>query len=614
MLANAPLPTTNTLQDWAQWYAAQGWPVFPCRGKVPRTLHGFHDATVDPFQIAVWWRQWPDANIGMACEPTRFVLDVDPRNGGDDTLFALERQYGMLPHTLLAHTGGGGNHYHWTATQPVRHHAPLGDGLDVQAQGGYVIMPPSLHPDTGKLYLWDVIDGPEDILPQPAPAWLEALLVAAAPSPTPTLPPDAPILEGERDNTLARMAITMHRAGVAPDAIRAALTVTNARCVPPLADADLDRITASASRYEPHPVLQGIGGVLPVYSMLGAAPQAANEAAWGNQRPALHFTDLADMLEREYPIPTWLIKELIPEGLTFFVGSPKSSKTYLAYSLALSLAYEAQRGGQWLGQYPILNPGPVVYLSLEDDEADSRLRIGELAPWLKALPRDQFLFVHGADLPRFNEGLIDVLREQVVERYHPALVVLDPISYLYTPIKKAGDQFSEVKDMLLPLRWLGKTYHTTILAVDHRRKKSAEDVDIIETTYGSNAKIAVADSILVIVRDDKEITIHARVRKASDQTLTLDFVFEPDGTAHWTWKGSTTGLLQTGQYGDLRTKTLATLATTPFPMSVEDVLLALNIPVSQQTRNSVKQILWRALKAQEVQKTTRGQYVWSGGN
>jgi hypothetical protein len=343
-------------------------------------------------------------------------------------------------------------------------------------------------------------------------------------------------------------------------------------------------------------------------------PAHSPQQLWGASVPRLQFTDLADMLERHYPLPTWLIKDLIPEGLTFFVGSPKSSKTYLAYSLALSLAYEAQRGGKWLGQYPIANPGPVVYISLEDDEADSRWRIAELAPQLTAIPREHFVFLHGFELPRFNEGLVDALREQALEVYHPSLIVLDPISYLYAPIKKGGDQFSEVKDMLLPLRWLGKTYHSTILAVDHRRKKSADDVDIVETTYGSNAKIAVADAILVIVRDDKEITVHARVRKAGDQTLTLEFAFNTDGTAHWTWKGSTDGLLHAGQYGDLRMKVITVLMATPIPLSVDEILLTLNMPVSQQTRNSVRQLLWRALKAKEVDKTSRGQYVWVGGS
>lgn len=336
--------------------------------------------------------------------------------------------------------------------------------------------------------------------------------------------------------------------------------------------------------------------------------------AWKTTLPQLKITDLADMLDRQYPVPLWLIKDLIPEGLIFFIGSPKSSKTYLGYSLALSLAYESQRGGTWLNHYPVEHSGPVVYVTLEDDEADSRYRIAELAPWMTTIARDRLLFIHGYEFPRFDEGLVEVLREQVFERYHPALVVLDPISYLYSPMKKSGDQFAEVRDMLLPLRWMGREYHATIAGVDHRRKKSADDVDIFETQYGSVSKGAIADAMFVIVRDDKEITLHARIRKAADQTLTLGFEFDQHGHATWTWKGSVDGLVGMGQYGDLRQRVIEAISGAQIPLSIPDILAGLSMPDSRQSRNAIYNILFRAQKSHEVQKTTRGQYVWAGGS
>jgi hypothetical protein len=204
---------------------------------------------------------------------------------------------------------------------------------------------------------------------------------------------------------------------------------------------------------------------------------------------------------------------------------------------------------------------------------------------------------------------------QILERYHPAMVVLDPISYLYAPLKKGADQFSEVRDMLLPLRWLGREYHCTIAGIDHRRKKTADDVDIFETTYGSNAKIAIADGVLMIVRDDKEITIHGRIRKAEDCTLTLGFEFAADGSAHWSFKGSTNAILDARQYGDLRIRVLNALSgAVGTPLGLDDLVFGLGLPDSRQVRNNLKQILWRGMKAKEVDKTGRGQYIWIGGN
>src|SRR6185503_16505622 len=254
-----PPHDTAPLVDWAQWYAAQGWPVFPCRGKHPaipsahppgdplygqcrgecgQQGHGHYDATLDPFDIAIWWRQWPTANIGCPSGPHWWGLDVDPKNNGDDTLFRLQANNHLLPHTLMSHTGGGGNDYFWLPpVLPVQNKAPLGEGLDVQAGGlSYLILPPSIHPDTGKPYLWDIVDGPEDITPQLAPDWLEVLVTQPQASTVPakaTAAPGAPIPMGMRDNTLIQLAGAMRRVGSTVDEIRAALDVANTRCVTP---------------------------------------------------------------------------------------------------------------------------------------------------------------------------------------------------------------------------------------------------------------------------------------------------------------------------------------------------------------------------------------------
>jgi hypothetical protein len=253
---------------WAHYYAARDWPVFPCRGKTPLTPHGFHDASRDPAAIDAWWGQWPEANIGSPAGLQWWALDVDPRAGGDATLFNLQQQHGRLPRTLLSHTGGGGNHYLWALLSglAVINKAHLGDGLDVQAAGSYVILPNSLHPDTGNTYVWDLVDGPEDLPPQPAPDWLLALVTqpavqGIAPAALPAV--DAPIPEGERDKTLAHYGAMMAHAGLGADAIRAALGIMNQRCVPPLSEADLNRIAHSTSRYQRPVMLLGGSSVPP---------------------------------------------------------------------------------------------------------------------------------------------------------------------------------------------------------------------------------------------------------------------------------------------------------------------------------------------------------------
>jgi len=143
---------------------------------------------VDRARIRRWWRQSPDANIGVATGVTSgvVVIDVDPRHGGDDTLASLIATYGALPPGPTTATGGGGRHL-WFA-HPRRRVANdagrLGPGLDVRGDGGYVLVPPSRHRGGGT-YLWL----PYPATPPPLPPWLDHLL--ARPRAARAMPTDA---------------------------------------------------------------------------------------------------------------------------------------------------------------------------------------------------------------------------------------------------------------------------------------------------------------------------------------------------------------------------------------------------------------------------------------
>lgn len=184
------MPTTL---DYALAYAALGWPVFPLEagGKRPNgTLapKGFHNASRNPAIIREWWRLAPDANIGVPCgAPSGFwVLDIDPRNGGDielqaqlDLLSPEDRANGI--HTLVQKTGGGGLHYLFAADDRVRK-GKLGQGIDVKRDGGYIVVEPSRTQAGYAFDDWEPFTG--ELPPVlPAPDWLMALVVAEAAEP-----------------------------------------------------------------------------------------------------------------------------------------------------------------------------------------------------------------------------------------------------------------------------------------------------------------------------------------------------------------------------------------------------------------------------------------------
>ncbi len=177
----------------ALYYAHElQWPVFPVRGKRPLTRRGFYDATRQEERIRQWWRQWPDAGIGLPTgERTELVvLDIDPRHGGRVALQQLQRRYGPLPPTCFTRTGGGGLHllFAYPSDTCGRGRIPnatcLGGfaGIDLRASGGYIVAPPSRHA-CGAHYLW-LRDG---VVPVPLPLFL--LDLACPPLPTSSSPP-----------------------------------------------------------------------------------------------------------------------------------------------------------------------------------------------------------------------------------------------------------------------------------------------------------------------------------------------------------------------------------------------------------------------------------------
>ncbi|MGI8405784.1 MAG: bifunctional DNA primase/polymerase [Thermomicrobiales bacterium] len=277
-------------------YAQQGIPVYPlygidgdgckcgsaeCKhpGKHPHgrlARHGMLDATTEVNQVRSWWDQEPRANIGT---PTgemfhRFVVDIDARHGGWDTADLLEDQYGHWPSTFTVSTGGGGLHIHLQYPKgiDIRSKAGiLGPGIDIRANGGSAILPPSLHA-SGNRYEWTYLvseeSGDRPVSLARAPMWL--LTLAQAPMSFPRIvPPDVlhrgtgtkercrddggTIGSGQRNAELASKAGAMRGAGFTQDEILVALLKLNAdRCSPPLPEREVQAIARSISRYNPN--------------------------------------------------------------------------------------------------------------------------------------------------------------------------------------------------------------------------------------------------------------------------------------------------------------------------------------------------------------------------
>ena len=236
-------------------------------GKHPRTMHGYLDATTDPATIDRWWEQWPNANICISTGTVSgiVVLDVDPKNGGDDSLADLIAQHGPIPETAEVISGSLGRHIYFKlpAGTVIRRRLGVRPGIDILGDGGYVIAPPSVH-ISGRQYVWELEhDITETPLAEP-PAWFLDLATQkpvtppgeTATEPAPELPPK--IDKGKRHTAMTSLAGTLRRRGATEVEISEMIShVNERRCDPPIPEKDILHIAHSVVRYKPKESLDG---------------------------------------------------------------------------------------------------------------------------------------------------------------------------------------------------------------------------------------------------------------------------------------------------------------------------------------------------------------------
>jgi hypothetical protein len=331
------LPDSTSLCDFALYYAASGLAVLPvfeplpgglcacgkpdCNdvGKHPRIAGGFHSATTDLDLICEWWAMWPDANVGIATGARSgvVVIDVDPDRGGLEALDALVAEAGPIPDSAVVHTGGDGLHYFLhVSDRPVKSRNNFRAGIDIRGDGGYVVVPPSLH-RSGSRYEWV---SPTITLP-PAPVLLLHLL---APPPSPE---DRPVStsqdpestssvlggvpQGQRDDALFRYACRLRGKNLTYDEAKRLVLEAASNCTPPFPEADAVKKLDQAFRYPPN--------------VEAAQPPSADNRPVNNE-PATSdeaFT-AEELMEMDLPEPLEVVQTLVSEGLSLFCGGPVS--------------------------------------------------------------------------------------------------------------------------------------------------------------------------------------------------------------------------------------------------------------------------------------------------
>jgi hypothetical protein len=355
--------------------------------------------------IRDWWTRWPAASIGIATEPSGLaVVDVDAKSGGEESLEDLITEHGPLDDTMHVLTGGGGSHFFYRASSVgVRSRSnALGrayPGIDTRGIGGYVVAPPSVH-ISGRAYEWEQ-SSPKEALA--VPEWLVELTRDSAREPfKSTSAEPLAILTGGRNQTLTKMAGSLRRHGASVAVIERALLDANAsQCKPPLADAEIRRISTSVGGYAP------------------AETRPASETVG----TPLEIVDASELLAGKFESPRFVVEHLCPEAsAVLFSGDTGAAKTAFALHMAVALAADMPVAGRFVGK-----PGAVIVYVNGEMGRDTIIRyLQEAAAGLGVKISAGRLLFEGADgVAAFRFGENRTAIEELVGRVKPNAVIFD---------------------------------------------------------------------------------------------------------------------------------------------------------------------------------------------
>lgn len=500
---------------YARRYISAGLWVLPLEPGTKKPLgrfvpKGFHDATNDAHQAARWWAQQPDAGIGVAVRKSGWVVvDIDPRNGGIDTIDALEAQHGPLQSDVLAYTGGGGEHRVFAAQLVESLPGTLGPGVDLKADG-YIAVEPTVHP-SGKAYAWEASSDPlEGVVPTTLPGWIRDL--ARAPLPAASVIPPAVHPIDPRRRASAQEAL-MHIASDERDTwVRVGAAIQNE--MPGQDGFTLwDAWSRTSAKYDPQDAIRvwrsfkhrGLAGV-----GLNTVFAMAQGAGWKNvggpvaaaaqEEPEADLVLTLEQLHARAQAIRWAVKALIPEqGVGFFYGASQAFKSFIVLDYCLHRAY----GLKWLGRKT--KQAIPVYLAAEGGAGLMR----RVQAWHQARGMDwrkcpMRVVIVPLTLRTHAKHLRAAIQACGVA---PGDVVIDTMSQTFTGNENSNDEVAEF------LRVLGIELRDALactVSIVHHTGHAADRM------RGASALFANTDFVFGIQRDGKEMLATVDFEKVKD--------------------------------------------------------------------------------------------------
>jgi len=466
----------------------------------------YQDRLPTETEVRMWWARWPKANIGFATGALSgvFVLDADGTEARKECL-----RLGGIDRTRAVWTGkSGGAHFHLVYPGgDVRNFARKLPGTDGRGQGGYALLPPSLHA-SGATYRW--VEGTRELPLAPVPDWLEQLFQDKAKGGAGTAgewsgePINVDEMlqgfgQGERDNGLFKLACRFRHDDQPRDYAEAMIQVAAQNCRPPFdADEAVAKVRYVYGKYPP-------GNVGPTLEDNGwFSPNPAPEKPADVPVPVVFSRPISELLSQPDVDPDWMVDQLFTVGSNGWVAAePKVGKSWVV----LELAYALTTGSAFLGRFAVKQRRRVLYIQEEDTATRVKRRLKRLIQGdaLREPPRDEFFrYVIRMGFKLDSAAWMEALRLDIIANM-PEVVIMDVFNRLHGADENNQKEMTALLNRLIALN---NEYGCSFLIVHHNKKaQQGVDVRANQMIRGSGVLAGWAECSLYLRRAKEKNTI-----------------------------------------------------------------------------------------------------------
>lgn len=284
----------------------------------------------------------------------------------------------------------------------------------------------------------------------------------------------------------------------------------------------------------------------------------------------------SEILSMELPEPSYLVEDLLPEGVTILAGRPKSGKSWTALNIAVAVA----TGGKALGKLQA-KKGKVLYLALEDNTRRIQERLDIV------LQGEQH--IEGLDvileIPR--DYWLDFLR--TLEGY--SLIILDTLARVKKSSKNQNIYEADY-EAITPIKHLSDQKGVSFLIVHHTKKKDEEDP--LYMVSGSTGLTGAADTILVLNKSNKSLYIVGRDIEEKNYSIKFD-----ENIMSWIVEGDYEEVKRSNE----RKEILAVLEEIGAEMNAKQIA-----EITGKNYNTTRNLLRKMAEAGELERVGRGLY------